>query len=161
MHFPTTLITTLLLASTSTLAIKLPGNFTIIEAIPIDPEYMYDEAKDNPYVPLVNATLRCGRKYMLAFEDYTLEGEFWSGVSEKQLKNAAKQGGLMTKWKFESWPESACDPEITAENQTCAHKNPGWRAKVRSVFLFLVCSFRMLSTPNRVSESDLWQECFY
>lgn len=134
MHFLTTLITTLLLARTSTLAIILPGNFTIIEVIPIDPEYMYDEAKDNPNVPLVNATLRCGRKYTPIFEDYTLEGEFWTGVSEKQLKNAAKQGGLMTKWKFESWGESECDPDITAENQTCVHKNPGWRAKVRAFF---------------------------
>lgn len=130
MHFLTPLLTSLLLTSTSTLALILPGNYTIIEVVPIDPEYLYNEAKDNPNVPLIYATLRCGRKYTPIFEDYTLTGENWDGVSEEQLEHAAKQGGLMTKWDYTAWGESECDPDVKSENGTCVHKNAGWRAKV-------------------------------
>lgn len=128
MRFLTTLIATLLLASTSTLALKLPGNYTIIEVIPIEPEYMYNEAKDNPHVPLINATLRCGREFGLVYEIYTLIGYGWDGVTEQQLKHAAKQGGLMTKWYYFSWKKDECF--VRESEVDCSKKPAGWEASV-------------------------------
>jgi hypothetical protein len=128
MHFLTALLTTLFLASSHTLALILPDNYTIIEIIPIEPKYMYKEAKGNPHVPLINATLRCGREYTPLYEIYTLTGENWDGVTEEQLKNAAKQGGLMTDWYYFSWKEDEC---ILRESLIDCSKRPaGWKASV-------------------------------
>lgn len=131
MYFFTTLIATLLLAGTGTLAIILPDNFTIIEIVPFDPEYLYDEAKDNPNVPLVNASLRCARDYKVVLERYEVTGEYWHGVSKEQIKDAAKKGGLMTGWKFESWEENSCDSGMAVTSTSvCPERPAGWRAKV-------------------------------
>ena len=133
MHFLAALVTTLLLAGTSTLALKLPDNFTIIEAIPIAPEYLYDEAKGNPNVPLINATLTCGREYIPGVEGYLVEGYGWTGVTEKQIKNAASKGGKMTYWEFTRWEENECDWEIymaTTPKWACPPRPAGWRASV-------------------------------
>lgn len=144
MHFLTPLITNLLFASTSTRALKLPEGFSIIEVIPIDPEDMYKEAEGNPHVPLINATLRCGREYTPFCEGYELEGYGWAGVSEKQLKNAAKQGGLMSSWDFESWEENECDSrEFVREPSKCPIRPAGWRATV---------SYRFLSPPSTLED---------
>ena len=139
MHFLTPLLTTLALASTSTQALKLPEGYSIIEVIPIDPEDMYKEAKGNPHVPLINATIRCGRNYQVLMEVYELEGYGWDGVSEKQLRKAADEGGVMTGWKFKSWGASDCDPDVDAENGTCVRKEAGWKARVSLFFLFSEC----------------------
>ena len=147
MHFFTALITTLLLAGTGTLALILPDNFTIIEIVPIDSEYLYDEAKDNPHVPLVNATLRCGRQYYIFAEMYTLEGEYWDGVSEKEIKNAAKTGGLMTRWDFESWEKDSCvSGTVQTSHTTCPKRPAGWTAKVS--FSFFSSLFKMPSNHS-------------
>jgi hypothetical protein len=132
MHFLAPILTTFLLASTSTQALKLPEGYSIIEVIPIDPEDMYKEAKGNPHVPLINATIRCGRNYNVFWEGYELEGYGWDGVSEKQLKNAAKQGGKMTFWEFESWEENSCDPRehVPYDLSQCPKRPAGWRAEV-------------------------------
>ena len=131
MHFFAALTTSLLLAVTGTLAIILPDNFTIIEIVPFDRENLYKEARGNPNVPLVNASLRCARDYKVVFEKYEITGEYWHGVSERQLKNAAKKGGAMTGWKFESWEKDSCDSGMMAANSTaCPERPAGWRAKV-------------------------------
>jgi len=131
MHFFTALITTLLLAGTGTLAIILPDNFTIIEIVPFDPEYLYKEAQGNPNVPLVNASIRCSRDYKVVLEKYEVIGEYWHGVSKKQIKDAAAKGGLMTGWKFESWEKDSCDSGMVGRNSTaCPERAAGWRAKV-------------------------------
>jgi len=140
MHSLTALITTLLLVSTSTLALRLPEGFKIIEAVPFDRAYMYEEAKGNPNVPLILAKMTCERKYNVVFDDYTIVGHHWHGVTQEQLKETAKEGGLMTEWKFESWGEGEgnveCDKKtklrFAAANQTCTNKSAGWRAKVSS-----------------------------
>jgi len=145
MHFLAALLTTFLLASTNTLALKLPDGYSIIEVIPIDPDDMYKEAKGNPNVPLINATLRCGREYTPVCEGYELEGYGWDGVSEEQLKHAAKQGGLMTFWDFESWEENSCDPRepVPYDLSQCPKRPAGWRAKV---------SYRILSLPSTLED---------
>jgi len=131
MHLFTALITTLLLAGTGTQAIILPDNFTIIEIVPFDPEYLYKEAQGNPNVPLVNASLRCSRDYKFALEIYEVEGEYWHGVSKKQIKDVAKKGGLMTGWEFESWEENSCDSGMAVTSTSvCPNRPAGWRAKV-------------------------------
>ncbi|GAB7324208.1 hypothetical protein MBLNU13_g07568t1 [Cladosporium sp. NU13] len=130
MHFLTAPITTLLFTGTGTLAIILPDNFTIIEIVPFDRENLYKEARGNPNVPLINATLRCSRDYKWVYEKYEVTGEYWHGVSEKQLKNAAKKGGLMTGWEFESWEKDSCDSGMMATvSSECPEMPAGWRAK--------------------------------
>ena len=131
MHLLTTLSTTFLLASTSTLALILPENYTIIEVVPIEPEYLYKEAQGNPNVPLVNASIRCSLDYKVVLEKYEVIGEYWHGVSKKQIKDAAAKGGLMTGWKFESWEKDSCDSGMVGRNSTaCPERAAGWRAKV-------------------------------
>lgn len=150
MHFFAALITALLLAGTGTLAIILPDNFTIIEIVPFDRENLYKEAQDNPHVPLVNATLRCGRTYRVVAEKYHLEGEYWPGVSEDELRNAAAKGGLMTSWDFKSWEKDSCDSKASVTNSTvCVEKPAGWNATV---------SYRLLgSCAHSRAREQLWR----
>jgi hypothetical protein len=126
MRFLSALITTFLLACTGTLALKLPEGYHVIEVIPIDPEYMYDEAKDNPNVPLINATLSCGRDYAVFFEGYDLEGYGWYGVSKEQIMKAAKAGGLSTGCSYEVWEYHECLPDDPSKCKII----PGWRIYV-------------------------------
>jgi hypothetical protein len=155
MHFLTTLLTTLLLASSRTLALILPDNYTIIEVIPIDPEYMYKEAKGNPHVPLINATLRCGREYTPLYEIYTLVGAHWDGVSKEQLKWAAKQGGLMTDWDYFEFGENECI--IRDSVMDCSKRPAGWEASVSaSQELSLTCTAS--SFCPRLRLETRWQD---
>lgn len=132
MHLLTTLSTTFLLASTSTLALILPENYTIIEVVPIEPEYLYKEAQGNPHVPLIHATLTCGREYTPLYEIYTLVGAHWDGVSRDQLKWAAKQGGLMTDWDYFEFGENECF--WRDGGMECPIRPAGWEASVSSFF---------------------------
>lgn len=153
MHFLTSFTATLLLASSRTLALILPENYTIIEVVPIEPEYMYEEAQGNPHVPLIHATLTCGREYTPFYEIYTLVGAHWDGVSEEQLRWAAKQGGWMTRWHYFSFKENECfwrDGEME-----CPIRPAGWEASVSSFFFCAKKSTLDLHSEQLLSSSRI------
>ena len=127
------ILSTLLLATTGTLAqggLTLPNGYNFVEIHPVSPENQYHEAKGNPHIPLFNATLGCGKMEVLPmYTVYGLMGFGWDGVTEQMLKQAAKQGGLMKEWKFESWGDKECIMQPNG-TEVCTKTIPGWRATV-------------------------------
>lgn len=120
-----------ILLSGSVAALKVgPGYHILWDSVKGLPEEALSyHARENPHVPLLNATLDCRISRSVFWQEYWLRGYDWDGVTEDDIKHAASVPGLMTKWKFR-WGEHRDCYIYGGRNRECGDWRYGWEAKV-------------------------------
>lgn len=80
----------LLAALFTTLTTSHPGGAEIVKA-----------GKEKPkLIPNERATWNCSHKYKVMYSHYKLSGRDWN-KTEKEIKRAVANEGIITRWKFE------------------------------------------------------------
>lgn len=116
-----------LLAMTSVLAdLPLPDGYWVSKVEPVPKEYQLDIAKENPHVPLLNATIDCSKAHYPFWKEIYILGNHWPGVTEKMVRSIVT--GAVTHWKWTSWERQKCFPY--QEGEYCTEDAPGFRLSV-------------------------------
>jgi hypothetical protein len=88
---PQALLTLLLVLLLSTLTASLPGGGGDVKKA----------GKEEPkLIPNERATWNCSHKYKVMYSHYKLSGRDWN-KTEKEIKRAVSNEGIITRWKFE------------------------------------------------------------